>query len=89
MVKGVSKRVVVVRPRDNEIFEEAIFIVRGTASAEGRTQEDILKEAYRVAEGYTHIKRAGSGILNRIPAPVYTAAGALLVGAAWFVSTLI
>ena len=48
MVKGVSKRVVVVRPDDSRFFEQAFFIVR-----EGRTASgDALREACALAARY-------------------------------------
>lgn len=48
MVKGVSRRVVIVRPPDSRIFEQAIFIVREN----GATARDIMREACSVAETY-------------------------------------
>ena len=33
MVKGISRRVVVVRPPDPSVFEEAIFVVRENRDA--------------------------------------------------------
>ena len=53
MVKGVSKRVVVLKMEKEKIFEEAIFIVRSDAFSErGYSKEDILREAKRVAQDY-------------------------------------
>lgn len=50
MVKGISRRVVVVRPPDSSVFEEAIFVMR-----ECREEPpDVLREACRVAEKYLH-----------------------------------
>ena len=46
MVKGISKRVVVVQPADSDVFEQAIFIVRDGG------RQDIIKEAQTVAERY-------------------------------------
>ena len=51
MVKGSSKRVVVVDSPDKRFFEQAIFIV-GDA-ARGVTSRELLEEARRVAKGYT------------------------------------
>ncbi|MGE4548268.1 MAG: hypothetical protein AB7C89_01820 [Intestinibacillus sp.] len=48
MVKGISRRVVVVHPENDRLFEQAIFIVRD--GEQHRT--DILKEACAVAERY-------------------------------------
>ena len=58
MVKGISKRVVVVQPEDSAVFEQAIFIVR-----DGERQ-DVLKEAREVAERYLRrgkLRPGGSG----------------------------
>ena len=53
MVKGVTKRVVVVRCPDTKYFDQAIFMVRDdTLSEEGRSPEQVLEEACRVADGY-------------------------------------
>lgn len=49
MVKGISKRVVVVRPPESGAsFEQAIFFLK----EDGRAQKDVLREACAVAEGY-------------------------------------
>mgnify|MGYP001079756397 FL=1 len=48
MVKGISRRVVVVRPPNPGIFEEAIFVIRETHES----PRDILREACAVAESY-------------------------------------
>ena len=91
MVKGISKQVIVVKSPDPRFFEQAIFIVREDAlGREGVTDEEILKEAGRVADGYarTGVPRV-QRILGRIPLVVYTAFGALAVGVLWIVSSLI
>ena len=51
MVKGVTKRVVVVRCPDTRFFDQAIFMVREDAIA-GMDPETVLKEACRAADGY-------------------------------------
>ncbi len=53
MVKGVTKQVVVVRCPDTKYFDQAIFMVRdGTLEEEGRSPEQVLEEACRVADSY-------------------------------------
>ncbi len=53
MVKGVQKRVVVVRCPDTKYFDQAIFMVRDDSLVgEGRSPEQVLEEACRVADGY-------------------------------------
>lgn len=51
MVKGVTKRVVVVRCPKTGCFDEAIFMVREGA-VENMTPEEVLKEATAVADRY-------------------------------------
>lgn len=51
MVKGVTKRVVVVRCPETGYFDEAIFMVREDA-VENMTPAEVLKEANAVAERY-------------------------------------
>ena len=51
VVKGTSKRIVVVKSPDPKVFEQAIFIVREDFLGKcGRT--DALKEAQQVADAY-------------------------------------
>ncbi len=49
MVKGISRRVVVVDSPDQRFFEQAIFIVRNDAAGEGVTARELVEEARRVA----------------------------------------
>ena len=49
MVKGISRRVVVVDSPDQRYFEQAIFIVRNDAAGEGVTAQALVEEARRVA----------------------------------------
>ena len=53
MVKGVSRRVIVVKSPDPRLFEEAIFIVKEEAfCGRGVSAEQVLQEARSVAKGY-------------------------------------
>ena len=52
MVKGISRRVVVVDSPDQRFFEQAIFIVRNDAAGEGVTSRELVEEARRVARNY-------------------------------------
>ena len=88
MVKGISKRVVVVKNPDTRFFDQAIFLLKEDAlSQKGVSQERLLEEACRVADGYA---RGGKGQRpRRVLIQVFWAlAGAFLVGAAWVLTTL-
>ena len=53
MVKGTSRRVIVVESPDPEYFEQAIFIVRNDVyERKGVTAQQVLGEACRIARGY-------------------------------------
>lgn len=50
MVKGTTRRVIVVNAPDAELFEQAIFIVRSDAAKErGVSERMLVDEACRVA----------------------------------------
>lgn len=48
MVKGVSRRVVVVQPDTHDLFEQAIFLVRDYDAPRVK----VVKEACKIANGY-------------------------------------
>lgn len=62
MVKGTSRRVIVVDSPDPNLFEQAIFIVKNDVfTREGVTQQQVLGEACRIARGYA------CGVHPRVP----------------------
>ena len=51
MVKGISKRVIVVKSPDPKVFEQAIFIIREDfAGQSGISEKDVLRQARAAAE---------------------------------------
>jgi len=89
MVKGIAKRIVVVRFPDTRVFEQAIFIVREDACLRsGVSADQVLREACRVADGYVH-KKNRSRRQSRLPSAVLMAAGAVLTGLVWLVVNLV
>ena len=84
MVKGMARRVGVVKSPDKRVFEEAIFILKDDALREsGVTAEDILGEACRVARGYmrSHSRR---GYWKYVP---YAAVGLAMGALGWLLAT--
>ncbi len=81
MVKGISRRVIVVRAEKSALFEEAFFVVRDAAAP----QRDAVREACTVAERYmngragTHTRRRFTGAQLALSA----SAGGALTSAAW------
>jgi hypothetical protein len=84
VVKGLSRRVVMVRYPEAGVFEQALFVVRDDAAASrGVTADDVLAEACRIAQRQSFSKKRR----NRPPL-VYMLFGAGGVGIAWAVSLL-
>ena len=83
MVKGVSKRVILVKEPDPKYFEEAIFILREEAFGQGVSAEQVLREARQAAKSYLRGSTRPGKWFRQIPAPAYAAAGALAATAAW------
>ena len=86
VVKGISKRVIVVKSPDPKVFEQAIFIIREDfAGQSGISEKDVLRQARAAAEGYLGGgKSAGGRLFARLRAPLYAAAGAIAGVVAWF-----
>lgn len=83
MVKGVSKRVILVKAPDPKYFEEAIFVLREEAFGQGVSAEQVLREARQAAKSYLRGSTRPGKWFRQIPAPAYAAAGALAATAAW------
>ena len=89
MVKGISKNVVVVKSPQNDLFEEAIFILKEDSTARaGVDAEHILREACAVANEYV-TRNCGRHRKPAIPAPLYAAAGAGMTGILWLLSMIL
>lgn len=86
MIKGTSKRVVVVNNPDPKMFEQAIFIVREDVfKRPDRSKSDILREARQVADRYikSTVLPPRRSLLLRLPGWVYAALGAALSVVVW------
>ena len=88
MVKGISRRVVVVDSPDRRFFEQAIFIVRNDAAGEGVTSRELVEEARRVARSYTGASGRWGRVLRNLPPAIYTLLGSAGVGLIWLLTTL-
>ena len=89
MVKGISRRVVVVDSPDQRFFEQAIFIVRNDAAGEGVTSRELVEEARRVAKHYAGGDHGRFSRAWRELTPiVYTSMGAAAIGLIWMIEAL-
>ena len=91
MVKGTSRRVIVVDSPDTELFEQAIFIVRNDILSErGVTAQMLVDEACRVAKSCSRASpTARRGLLRRFSPLLYGALGALGIGLVWLLTVLL
>ena len=90
MVKGTSRRVIVVDSPDTDLFEQAIFIVRNDAmSRSGVTAQQLVDEACRVARSCSRTP-LGAGKSRLHGKPVFWGAvGAGVTALTWLLSALI
>ncbi len=84
MVRGVSRRVIVVRPEKQGVFEQAIFLVRDCDAP----RSDILREACRIANSYLVPRRRSRRGADRLSLLAGFCAGALFVGMLWALAAL-
>ena len=83
MVKGVSRQVVLVRPEAGDLFEQAIFLVRGDKMDGGEiTGEMLLRQAEAAAQGARKQKHSTSLLPG-------AALGAALVGLIWLLISVL
>ena len=83
MVKGISRRVIVVRAPDPR-FEQAIFLLREDAlAAEGVSARQVMEEARQVAAGYVRRNTPRGRWLERLVIPLSLLAGAGLSSLVW------
>ena len=89
MVKGISRRVVVLDSPDQQFFEQAIFIVRNGAAGEGVTSRELVEEARRVARNYAGGDHGRFSRTWRELSPiVYTSMGAAAIGLIWMIEAM-
>ena len=89
MVKGTSRRVILVKSPDPKVFEEAIFIVREDAGSRGATPDLILREAQSVASEYVRTHLRGKKLSFRvIPPGLYVLLGIAVTVLTWALSSI-
>ena len=82
MVKGITRQVIVVHPHGEDIFDQAIFILKDSAVGEGITEEKLLKEAKRCIREDKEEKLRSCG-------PVWACGGAVATALLWLVTSLL
>lgn len=89
MVKGVSRRVVVVKGPDTHLFEQAIFFLRDDPqNQKGVSSEELMRQACRVADDYVR-KMEGKRPRRRLAPLIGTLAGAGGMGVVWLLCAIL
>lgn len=81
MVKGVARRVIMVKSPDPKLFEQAIFLVREEAFRSGSTDQ-VLREAEETANQYLHHQAPQKWFLD-LPLICSFLSGAALASFIW------
>jgi negative regulator of sigma E activity len=82
LVKGTSRRVIVVDSPDPKLFEQAIFIVKNDAfSQEGVTSQQVLGEACRIARSCAAPQTLQPPVWRRVPLWGWIAGAAAIAAA--------
>ena len=82
MVKGISRQVIVVHSPGEELFDQAIFILKDNAIGEGITDEKLLREAKQALRGDGFPMARASG-------PLWACAGAAATALLWLITALL
>ncbi|HIS51292.1 MAG TPA: translation initiation factor 2 [Candidatus Onthomonas avicola] len=92
MVKGISRRVIVVRSPDPQYFEQAIFLLREDAPDGGVSAQQVLRQAKEVADRYLKRNapaRSRFAWLRRRESWLSFLAGAGVTGLVWMLARLL
>lgn len=84
MVKGISRQVIVVQSPGEELFDQAIFILKDEAVHQGVTDEMLMKQAQRAIHGSGRGKKRKLWLYG----PVWACGGALLTGIVWLITAI-
>lgn len=89
MVKGISRRVIVVDSPDPRVFDQAIFILRNDVlGQEGVSSRQLVDQAVRVAKSYTRSQGLPPP-KRRITPLVAALLGSAIIGLLWLAVALL
>ena len=90
MVKGLSRRVIVVDSPDPQIFEQAIFILRNDAATDaGVSSQQLVDQAVSIAKNYARSHGCVKAPKLRMTPWLSAAAGAAAIALVWLLVMLI
>lgn len=89
MVKGITRRVMLVNARDGGLFEQAIFLLKEeTVDKQGVTEQQIIEEVERLSQKGLE-KVNGTKRSLRLQPLVWSGLGAGLTGLIWILTYFI
>ena len=90
MVKGISRRVIVVESPDPRVFDQAIFILRNDIlSEDGVSSRQLVDQAVRIAKSYTRSQGLPPPKRHCMTPAIAAMLGGGLMGLVWLVVTLL
>ena len=91
MVKGISRRVIVVDSPDPRIFEQAIFILRNdmASGSGGVSSQQLVDQAVRIAKSYARTHGSVPPRRLRITPWISALLGGAAIGLVWLMAVLI
>jgi hypothetical protein len=82
MVKGITKQVIVVHSPGEDLFDQAIFILKDSADTEGISEDRLMREARQCIRGEKTAQLLQSG-------PVWAVGGAAFTALLWLATALL
>ena len=90
MVKGISRRVIVVESPDPRVFDQAIFILRNDIlSEDGVSSRQLVDQAVRIAKSYARTHGSVPPRRPRITPWISALLGGAAIGLVWLLAVLI
>ena len=90
MVKGISRRVIVVESPDPRVFDQAIFILRNDIlSEDGVSSRQLVDQAVRIAKSYARTHGSVPPRRLRITPWISALLGGAAIGLVWLLAVLI
>ena len=88
MVKGITRRVIVIKSPDPELFDEAVFFVREDAFTKGVSRTDVLRQAQKTANDYLRSARSVRA-KRTLPPYLYAVFGGAAASLLWGIFLLV
>ena len=90
MVKGISRRVIVVESPDPRVFDQAIFILRNDVLGEdGVSSRQLVDQAVRIAKSYPRTRGLPPPNRHRLSPIIAASLGGGLMGLVWLAAALL